>query len=559
MKILNKLAATAAAVIMAVCTVAPTAVFAEPAETYSITVDQNGVQSVDTKHVYTAYQVFTGNYSNGVLSDIAWGDGVDGNALLAALKADTSFGEGETNTFADCADGADVAAKMTSENGFTDNSEKAKAFARLAAKNTKGSGVASENGVISGLSDGYYLVKENGAAAEGDSLTAAILKVVGSDVTVNRKTSNPSVDKQIYEDTGSWGEVGDFDIGQEISFRVVVDLPSDWTDYDKYFLNIHDQFDGITLDADTAELWYIAPNTDLSDSETMTEGKGVTKLTNGYEISNTGADGKTNAGSVDVKFTDVKTVTVGEGNPEEGGKIVLTYKGTLTGESNVGDAGSQVDNNNNYAEIIYSNNPDNSGDGEDGDTGTSPKDYAFAFTYELDTNKVDADDGSVTLEGAKFKLYKTVDSAKNYAVVEGGKLTGWTENEAEASELVTDGFGRFEVAGLDADTYYLEETEAPKGYNKLAKPVKVVISADLKEENETGSIETLTISVDNGEAADGDKTTGTVEAVIKNSKGSTLPSTGGIGTKIFHGVGSALVLGSGVLLISKNRMKKEQN
>lgn len=105
---------------------------------------------------------------------------------------------------------------------------------------------------------------------------------------------------------------------------------------------------------------------------------------------------------------------------------------------------------------------------------------------------------------------------------------------SKITKVTTPENGSFTIIGLDADTYYLTETKQPDGYNKLSNPVKIVIAADGK----------ITI---------GDKTVDQVE--VENKSGSLLPSTGGMGTTLFYIFGAILVIGSGVVLITKKRMK----
>ena len=100
------------------------------------------------------------------------------------------------------------------------------------------------------------------------------------------------------------------------------------------------------------------------------------------------------------------------------------------------------------------------------------------------------------------------------------------------------------VEGLDADTYYLEETKAPGGYNKLAGPVKVEIFHTVTDE---GAHMTNTLK-------QGETGTKVARVEIENKSGTELPSTGGIGTTIFYVLGSILVIGAVVLLIAKKRM-----
>ena len=204
--------------------------------------------------------------------------------------------------------------------------------------------------------------------------------------------------------------------------------------------------------------------------------------------------------------------------------------------------------------LTYSNNPNQSGDGEP-EEGQTPVDKVIVFTYELDVNKVDGADNK-KLEGVTFNLYKKENDVKKYAQVVNGKLAGWTETEAEATELKTDTDGLIKVAGLDDGTYYIHEIKPLAGYNSIAD-VEIVITADTSNgQSGNGAVSEL-VSIDvtaNGVAGTGNAAAGTATVTIANNKGSNLPSTGGMGTTIFYVVGSILVLGAAILLITKKRM-----
>lgn len=236
-------------------------------------------------------------------------------------------------------------------------------------------------------------------------------------------------------------------------------------------------------------------------------------------------------------------------------KIVVKYTATLNANAEIG-----LDGNENKVTLTYSNNPNSGGTG---DTGKTPEDKVIVFTYELDVTKVDGTDATKTLAGAEFKLYKLNGTTKTYATVAEGKVTGWTETEADGTTLTSDANGLFKVAGLDDGTYYLKETKAPDGYNLLANDTKLVITASTTN-GQTWSgtaadaLTALKISVNDGAAADGNTTTGVVGATVSNNAGSTLPSTGSIGTKIFYLLGGLIVVGTAVLLVVRKRMNYEK-
>ena len=172
------------------------------------------------------------------------------------------------------------------------------------------------------------------------------------------------------------------------------------------------------------------------------------------------------------------------------------------------------------------------------------------YVWKIDVLKytTDSENNEKRLGDAEFRLYKEVGGTKSYAKAVANKIAGWSENVNEAYTFVSAADGTIEIVGLDEGTYYLEETEAPAGYNKLAAPVKVVITKEINNETNKGTA-TITYSYNGGAAS-----TGTVK--VLNNMGQELPSTGGIGTTIFYIVGAVLVAAAGILLITKKRMNR---
>ena len=116
------------------------------------------------------------------------------------------------------------------------------------------------------------------------------------------------------------------------------------------------------------------------------------------------------------------------------------------------------------------------------------------------------------------------------------------------------------IAGLDAGSYYLRETKAPAGYNLLKNDISVTITATLDKSENTPALTELKLSVKDDKTGaeatenNGSVDTGIVATDVVNNSGTELPSTGGIGTTIFYVLGSILVIGAVVLLITKKRM-----
>ena len=123
---------------------------------------------------------------------------------------------------------------------------------------------------------------------------------------------------------------------------------------------------------------------------------------------------------------------------------------------------------------------------------------------------------------------------------DGGVPTYMVDKDGTVDTITTDANGKFELEGLDEGSYKLHETEAPKGYNKLAADIDVTITSSYDE-----TALTATYKINNNDPA-------TIE--VENKTGGLLPETGGIGTTIFYVVGGLLMAAAFILLVSKKRM-----
>ena len=137
----------------------------------------------------------------------------------------------------------------------------------------------------------------------------------------------------------------------------------------------------------------------------------------------------------------------------------------------------------------------------------------------------------------------------------------WETFSAEKSVIMSStADGIFGVSGLDDGTYYLMEIKAPTGYNLMENEKELAINATTTNgQNWAGRAEdaltALQISVDKGAAQDGNTDTGIVNIIVTNNQGATLPETGGMGTTLFYIIGGLLVVGAGILLIVRFRMR----
>ena len=373
---------------------------------------------------------------------------------------------------------------------------------QLSDKTPDGSAKPTANGsaTISNLKLGYYLV---------DSTVGALceLNTTNPNMKITDKNPTPTIKKEVQEDSnGSWGDVNDADIGQTVNFKSTVSAKPGARKY-----VVHDKMD--------AALKFDSVTSITAGSTTLTEGaeKDYTVVTTGL--------------TDDCTFHIVFTKTYLDSITADT-DIVINYTAKLTSDA-VADTGYVNDTWLDY-----------------GDNQHTEHDTTTTYTWKLPIYKYHKDgDTQKALAGAEFILYKGIDeSNREYAQVTDGKLTGWTTTKAEASKLVSGDDGKIAVEGLDADTYYLEETKAPGGYNKLAAPVKVVISHTVTNE---GAQMTHTLKQGETDAVEVEK----VE--IENKSGTLLPETGGIGTTIFYVLGSILVIGAVVLLITKKRMSAD--
>ena len=364
---------------------------------------------------------------------------------------------------------------------------------QLADKPIAGSAKPTENGsvTISNLELGYYLV---------DSTVGALceLNTTKPSVEITDKNTKPTIEKKVQEDSDeTWGDVNDADIGQTVNFKSTVSAKPGARNY-----VVHDKMD--------AALEFGSVTSITAGDTTLTAEKDYTVVT---------AD-LTDGCTFHIVFTQAYLDSITADT-----NIVINYTAKLTSDA-VADTGYVND-----TWLDYGNNQH------------TEHDTTTTYTWKLPIYKYHKDGNTKkALAGAEFILYKGSEENREYAQVANGKLTGWTKEKAKATTLISDAEGKIAVEGLDADTYYLEETKAPDGYNKLAGPVKVVISHTVTDE---GAHMTHTLKQD---------TTAVEKIEIENKSGTELPSTGGIGTTIFYVLGSILVIGAVVLLIAKKRM-----
>ena len=510
----RRAAAFAAAVVMAACAAIPMGSSFSASAEGSISISNTA-----TGHTYEAYQIFDGVLNaDKVLSNIEWGTGIDSAKtadLLTAIKAITITTEdGATTPFAACTDAKSVAKVLSDANAAFD-ADITKQFASVVGQYLSDTHTDSTQGTgtydISHLDDGYYLVKDKDDSLNDvdDSKTRYIVQVLDNKTDITPKSSKPEVIKKVKENTKDVTATG-----QTFAGKDNYDVGTSYNDVADYCIG----------DAVPFKLYGTMPDT-IDDYSKY-------------------------------KYVFHDTLSKQFDAPAEG-NVSVKIDGT--------DAvGATVSVQENKVYLTYSNNPNWTGTGTEtpDDKGKTPEDKVIVFTYELDTTKVDGNDNTIKLENAKFILSrKTAANADEYAKVTDGKLTGWTTTKGDATELVSGTDGLFKVAGLDSGTYYLTETQAPSGYNTLTDPIKVELTATTVnnqtwDEVAASALTELSVKADEV-AGTVDEKKGIGSITIANNKGSSLPSTGGIGTTMFYVGGGVLVAGAGVILITKKRAKKD--
>lgn len=504
-----------------------------------------------THSAVAAYQVFAGTYNDADsnLTITGWGDGINVTAFITAIKADATIGSSFAGEITNDAAGAQAVADIVGK--WTDNSDEANAFAKLAVANAATKSGTYSEGVISGIADGYYVMADESAATAtdptGSAFTLGLLQVVGGEnVEVTTKIDYPTVVKKVQEDDktddGGYGagfnDVADWDANTDVPFKIIATMPSNIDEYDHYYMNFTD-----TLD-DT----FGNPENIVVTAGTKT----LVKDTD-YKIETTGND--MNIVIMDLKGVDGLTV-------DDKTTVTVTY----TAKLNVSGANLAIighDGQENKVKLEYSNNPNKTGDGSSkpDDTGETPEDKVIVFTYELDITKIDGAT-KATIENAQFKLGN--DKNQWATVNEDGYFTGWVDNEASATVLKSDANGIFKVIGLDDGSYKLKELNWSEEYNIPETAFDAVIDANTlftqdDYANALAALIELTGSVNGKDDTGANADDGIVAGTIENNKGTTLPSTGGIGTTLFYVGGGCVVALAGVALITKKRMNNRED
>lgn len=524
---------------------------------YSITVTNENTNVSISGKTYSAYKLFDVSYNLGNSSYVY--------SVADAFK-DFTYTVGETTYSGD----ALIAYLGTQK----DDSDALNAFAEAALKyvtdhSIQASGTVTiaagaETGTINLTEPGYYLVAGTASSEPGatEEITAACsLDTTNPKMTVNPKVDAPHVDKKIVDGEKKLSETS-ANVGDVISYEVTANIP-DMTGYESYTFTFNDTMSkGLTFNDD------VAITLEFADKTTKTLMKG-TDFT---------VDTKSNSDGTTTITIDLKNFIDYKG---KGGTVKVTYSATVNESADLSDTGNP-----NEVTLTFSNNPNDSGAG--GSTATTPESKTIVYVTGLKLIKTDdKKENPVKLAGAKFQIsgvsekiviinnmiyeqdangtwarlksdgtYEAYAEAnkEKYDTDANGNVLKFTKIETVTKETektnintigYTDANGVLTFTGLGAGTYTITELKAPDGYNLLKDPITI----EIKWEN--GKLN----AYKDGKLLD--KADNLWSFTVVNKSGTQLPSTGGVGTTMFYVIGSLLVVGAVVLLITKKRLSRE--
>ena len=420
---------------------------------------------------------------------------------------DKSTGEGDPGRYSYTVSQKWIDAGFTNSTAFTNyftlvnnkyvkanDSMDAAAFAEEKSIVNDGTQVAASGKVeFASLPTGYYLINTTVG-------TLCALDTTNDTIVIDDKNVQPTIDKTVKSGTGDYVKSNDASIGDKVDYKVVIHAKKGATGY----VLTDTMTKGLTFNNDIA----------ITDSNGKTLASGTD-----YTVTST-VDSTTGVTTITVTFKPEYLNTLTNASTD----ITVTYSATLNK-----DAVVYTDANKNTAKLNY---------GHDAETTPSETD---TYTYMFDLVKTDST--NKLLADAKFKLYDAETNGTEIKLVKIDDNTYRVAKSDEAGiEIVTNAASKITIKGLKKGTYWLQETEAPQGYNGLTARVEV----DLTGGNNVAKMDNTTyVPVNNAGIH------------IVNNTGATLPSTGGMGTTLFYVIGGGLMVAAVVLLVTKKRMENK--
>ena len=554
-----------------------TMAFAEDATTTTntITINKNK-NNGDVK--YKAYQIFKADVvdpteegaTDKIVSNVKWAidDSATQMAIINAIKEDptykTSNPKPDIVTAQDVADWLTKNVTGTTAETVVNKDHLLNKIAAIVKKDVKATGNSFSAGDSftvptddkNSPKTGYYLFLTDESslstseAAKKNTGTSPIFAVVGgSSVTVTEKTSIPTVDKQILDDTkgktadkattDDWKNVGDAWIGQVIDYKLTGTVAANIATFDKYQYEFQDHL-SVGLKADENSI-VVAINGKKIDASSNYYTATVTDITD--------ASNKKTGQDLKVFFTDLKAAARAVNETLDGNsKVVVTYQAQLTSDAEYTAAG-----NTNEVKLVYSNDP-MSPKG----TGTSESKEVTDYVFGFNITKTDPNDSSANLvAGFKVKMIKegTTNEVAKWLKQDGS----FTDDEKQAYTFETKGTNNtVSIPGLVAGTYLISESKTPAGYNTIADfeitvtPTYNPTTGKLTNLKVTDTSDMVTTDLDN-------KVDSTeIPVTIQNKKGSGLPLTGLNGVT-FTWIAGGAVLCIGVAHLIRSRKQAEES
>lgn len=558
-----------------------TMAFAEGATIQDNSITIKKVDEANKNNTFKAYQIFKAKVvdeeSKGkVASDIEWSSTTIGSKVIAAIQGSTKYKElvKADSTKALAADAtAPVVAEWLSNNVTDTNASSASSSegTRVASGDVLyaiAAAVTDETPAGNGIpvdtswtrpaitsdghyGDGYYLFVSDGLKADKPNTgTSPIFAIVGGEpVTVTEKTSIPTVEKKVLNDSKvkdanitdqtGWEDYADSQIGQKVNYKLTGTIADNYATYDSYAYKFTDTLSqGLTYAKGSLEVYALNNESYTKidqNSYTVVEPAEDNNNTLTVSFNDKGLKSATAANESDLLNIDAKT------------QIVVFYKAELNSK-----ASYEAPGNKNEVYLEYSNNPMAEG------TGKSEIDVVTDHVFRLDVTKTDKDTGSALTgknlqAGFKVKVIRGDEGTlDNKWLGENGEIV----EESQAYEFKTQlDDGKVYIPGLDTGTYQITETTTPTGYNTVA-PFEITVTPSYKN---NGELDTLTVSSNNKEmTVIKDANGATIPLTIKNKKGSGLPLTGLNGVT-FTWIAGGAVLCIGVAHLIRSRKQAEES
>ena len=513
-KAIKKLLAALLAVAM-LCAMAVPALAADDATGTGATTGEGKItiNNVITGQTYTIYRILNLEYHAGTnayryTANDAWKDFI--NSRTGDLKLDEKT-DAVTWINANTDNDSAVIQNFANDAGKYAKDHSIKAVKSIKAEGKEGHHGNADNSTsitFDNLPLGWYLVVSD--------LNDGVICSIGTTdptVEIREKNSDSTLDKHILEGnelkTANNAGIGDT-VNFQIDILVKDGQPRNYVVHDK-------MSEGLTFNGTVSVFLLRHSDPDAS---------GV--LASGYKLVTTN---NTGGCTFEVQFED--------GTLKPNDAVTISYTATVNDKAVIAGSG-----NTNEAYLEYNNK-------------TTVKHTTTTYVWDMGVRKfanLGKDKENTPLADAEFQLYKMDGTTKKYATFVATstdsnvyKLTGWEADATKATTVKTPADGNIKFEGLDAGTYYLEETAAPVGYNKLTDPIKVEIKSTLPAAGGTASY-TVTYN----------DTTPTDHIVrVENKAGAVLPSTGGMGTTLFYVVGGGLMVAAIVLLVTKKRMENK--